>query len=737
MNQDAQDAGGMPGEHNDSSDESSKLADSAAAFKENYPMAYSSKRKGKTYFGALSFRTKMTATFPVLAYGALRYFKTGYMKKFYTDDYPRASLSILSTFLIISTLLDLAWDPTLAALTDGTRTVCGRDYGRRKPFLFVASFIVCLFYCLAFAPPVSLSANAQRDSEIWYIENGNSGEKAPIFNSIAAAVWFGIFHILVKVVADATQDIPHGALLVELTPDGKERTNVWSWMEFWGCIGILSGMSLPLLGESNCASSAETGCYEYLFIALGLGLLFMVSNLHLCWHVKERPTKDLVDEAEGFVPSIVGCLSNYPFFILLLSDVVEGFGANLPLLVLPYVVDWIVGKEAAEDFVGSVGTLTALGAGVHMLVRVPMNFFWRWAAGRFGKYRTYMAYELLYGCHMFLFLFVSKGTALLGVILCGTWGMAYAGHWLLYDLVSDVADYDELLTGQRREGQLTMARELVPKICEIPADSLPFLLMGYYGYNPDLLEQNESVKWVIKGSISVLPGTAGLLGTFALCFFTLRKKDQHEKIIRGLQRHQAGLVTTDPLTGLRLPPIKREAGAVEFEGSTTGRDQVILLDHFFASEVSWAHHSGDLGKLKVKPVIFLVLSLLLGIPGFWFTLEGWASLSEGHSSIAPVGIILIDFAAIGFLFSLARLRQALRAPRIISKKDLEVMVAIHQSRGRIPGGIKALDEDQAPQPTTKVALPETTSVAANVVEKPTIHVPVTESEGPKSTKASL
>jgi hypothetical protein len=27
----------------------------------------------------------------------------------------------------------------------------------------------------------------------------------------------------------------------------------------------------------------------------------------------------LVDEAEGFVPSSVGCLSNYPFFILLLG----------------------------------------------------------------------------------------------------------------------------------------------------------------------------------------------------------------------------------------------------------------------------------------------------------------------------------------------------------------------------------------------------------------------------------
>ncbi|CAK8989301.1 unnamed protein product [Durusdinium trenchii] len=62
------------------------------AFKESYPMAYSSTREGKSYFGALSCGTKMAVTFPVLSYSALRYFEVGYMKKFYTDDYPRASL---------------------------------------------------------------------------------------------------------------------------------------------------------------------------------------------------------------------------------------------------------------------------------------------------------------------------------------------------------------------------------------------------------------------------------------------------------------------------------------------------------------------------------------------------------------------------------------------------------------------------------------------------------------------
>ena len=46
------------------------------------------------------------------------------------------------------------------------------------------------------------------------------------------------------------------------------------------------------------------------------------------------------------------------------------------------------------------------------------------------------------------------------------------------NLCCSCKDYDELATGQRREGQFTMARDLVPKICEIPADALPFLLMS-------------------------------------------------------------------------------------------------------------------------------------------------------------------------------------------------------------------------------------------------------------------
>ena len=243
--------------------------------------------------------------------------------RFYTDDYPRASLSVLSTFLILSTLLDLIFDPLLAAWTDSLRTVFGRDWGRRRPFLFVAAFLVTFSYAMAFSPPASFSQAAQEESVAWFAANGQDAADAPVFNSVASAVWYGIFHIAVKVFSDAIFEIPHGALLVELTHDGKERTSLWSWREIFVCFGILAGMVVPIIGESECSSSPDTGCYTYLLISLVFGVIFTLSTLFLCWDVKERPSSNVPGQVESLVPGLVGCFSNFPFMILLVSDLVE------------------------------------------------------------------------------------------------------------------------------------------------------------------------------------------------------------------------------------------------------------------------------------------------------------------------------------------------------------------------------------------------------------------------------
>ena len=100
----------------------------------------------------------------------------------------------------------------------------------------------------------------------------------------------------------------------------------------------------------------------------------------------------------------------------------------------------MVGKQAAIDLIGSPGMLFAACVVVHMAVRLPVTFVWKWAAGKYGKYHTFLAFNITYACYMFVFLAISKGSALLGIILCAFWGIAYGGHWLLFDLCSDVID---------------------------------------------------------------------------------------------------------------------------------------------------------------------------------------------------------------------------------------------------------------------------------------------------------
>lgn len=176
---------------------------------------------------------------------------------------------------------------------------------------------------MAFSPPASFSQAAQEESVAWFAANGQDAADAPVFNSVASAVWYGIFHIAVKVFSDAIFEIPHGALLVELTHNGKERTSLWSWREIFVCFGILAGMVVPIIGESECSSSPDTGCYTYLLISLVFGVIFTLSTLFLCWDVKERPSSNVPGQVESLVPGLVGCFSNFPFMILLVSDLVE------------------------------------------------------------------------------------------------------------------------------------------------------------------------------------------------------------------------------------------------------------------------------------------------------------------------------------------------------------------------------------------------------------------------------
>jgi len=181
--------------------------------------------------GRLPFHRKALWAWPVFSWYALKYHKAGYMKKFYIDDYPNASLGIVAFSSVLSVLVDAFTDPEMAHWTDNSKS----KYGRRRPFIVMSAFFVPTVFVLSWVPLVP--------------------------SGLAASVWFGVFHIMFKL-ADTLFLIPFDSWGAQFTPIYRERTSLWVVRDLAANSGILCGMALlPILFvDDQCSSTPETGC---------------------------------------------------------------------------------------------------------------------------------------------------------------------------------------------------------------------------------------------------------------------------------------------------------------------------------------------------------------------------------------------------------------------------------------------------------------------------------------------
>lgn len=615
-----------------------------------YPMAVWGYRGTERYFGKVPFVTRLLFAAPSMGFFAVGYLRTGYLTPFYTDDYPQASLSFIALAKVLSVLLDSAYSPMVANWTD---RASGR-FGRRRPFLVLSALICSSAMMAGFWPP-------------------NAGP-------LAAGVWYMVCDTLFMVIGGSMHQVATDALGAELTPDYKERTLVWSFVELAVVIGMLLGTTVPAFVTfgPDCFGTPCDGCNLFFACAGVFGVvLYALPQLGLAARVRERPLPPTHRETDSVVQTIVAALCNWPFRYLIISDIVEGVGSNLPIVVLPFLVKWAIGWKPIEEAGLTVPLLFAILAGTHMGTRVPTTFVWRWAASKWGKVPVYIAFNFLYAIQMLAFMFVGHGMITLSIAMSATWGIVYAGHWLIKDIVSGVVDYDEFLTGQRREGQYYMILELIPKIMEVPFEAVPFLLMAYFGYSavsedldtacddlllnvtgePALVERQPlGVEWTIRCSFALVPGVFGLLSALVLLGYPLRTSAQHEGILDGIAKHQRGEPAVDPITGRVVPAVLHGDDGSQTVGSKTlSAEKYAGLSHFFPGELRQAADAEDLSVLAFRPKLWAIFSMFLMLGGVAVAVAGWEGFVEGHFSVTPIGVVMIGLGAAIEWFQVSRL----------------------------------------------------------------------------------
>ena len=110
-------------------------------------------------------------------------------------------------------------------------------------------------------------------------------------------------------------------------------------------------------------------------------------------------------------------------------------------------------------------------------------------------------------------------------------GIASVSIYMQWGLVGDAIDYNEMITGKRTEGSIYGTFNLSRRVGQTIGNSLAVLLLGFIGYNGDLLVQSNSTIFGLKAFCVLLPGLF-ILGSWAAFKFIWNMNNETKEKIK-------------------------------------------------------------------------------------------------------------------------------------------------------------------------------------------------------------
>lgn len=115
---------------------------------------------------------------------------------------------------------------------------------------------------------------------------------------------------------------------------------------------------------------------------------------------------------------------------------------------------------------------------------------------------------------------------------------------------ADVIDYDELITGERREGLYIGLWSIAKKLAAVVGVGAGLALLGASGYEPNI-RQSESVVLTLRSLYALLPCLCNAAAIVAALAYPI-SGPCHREIRDAIDRQAAGHAVADPLRPQRM-----------------------------------------------------------------------------------------------------------------------------------------------------------------------------------------
>ncbi len=421
---------------------------------------------------------------PAVGAGYMYLFLSLYVMKFSTDVLLIAPV-VMGLIFSVSRIWDAISDPLVGYLSDRTTT----RLGRRRIWLLASVIPISVTFYMVFAPPLGLT---ERQLDWWM--------------AISIIGFYSSMTLFF---------VPHMALGAEMTDDYHERNKLFGARHFayaLGSILSLASMQLLIVAEFGKETDVRALAEELALLAVAIMIVFLIFAVV---RLKERP------EFQGRMTSapfsaFKDVWQNNHARLFIVVQFIENVGSAAIAALTLYVMQYVVGAP-------------------HLAVPVILTYFipsslsvplWIPLAKKFGKIRMWVISMIGTGVSFGAFCILPFIESIdiriaISFVFAFFAGLAAGcGGMIGPSVQSDIVDYDELVSGERKEGSYFAAWNFVQKSAVGVMLLLTGFVLQFSGFVPNAAQTAE-VKIAIVGLYGFFPLVCYFVGAFMFAKFRL------------------------------------------------------------------------------------------------------------------------------------------------------------------------------------------------------------------------
>ena len=318
--------------------------------------------------------------------------------------------SLAGLVLLFPKLWDVISDPIMGGISDATSS----RMGRRRPYLLYSSIPFGLVFFLMFITP-------------HYASHVNRALHTGLLFALACTL-FTIYNV------------PYSSMVAEMSDDYNERMSITSFRMIASSVGVLlaGGLAMPLV---KIGGGGEGG---FRFMGIIFGLTISILCLTSVWGTRNARSLPARKNTLTFVEQAGIAFRNAPFKMLILMYIFQSLAIGVLMAGLIYYVKYVM--KLPETHMGIIFPILIVTA----IIFIPV---WVRVGVRIGKIRAYMLGLVFLALMLFSLYFTKSSNLNLFYGQIFLLAVGFSSFQLFpFSMLPDTIEYDEMLSGLRREG---------------------------------------------------------------------------------------------------------------------------------------------------------------------------------------------------------------------------------------------------------------------------------------------